>query len=281
MTVISDPSGASVFREDRERGTNRYLGIAPVTLVLEPGEERLLRLIRRDCKDRRVIVRADEYMPTGLSEKWRHLLYGGEVTARPVRLETTLTAALSVMVYPKGAEVYLDGRLLGRAPLHRTELAPGTGVLRVVSPGFFTKEEKVALVAGAETAANITLEDKWGALYRKRIAEAPGEMTNYAELAHEYIMRGKWAEAEGVLREGFEAACRPGAREQARYFEHVRRTYVRYYIYPAEGADESLRPACREIVEQALEKKLYNAKALQSFLKQMDAYDRQHPPKKK
>lgn len=275
ITIVSDPPGASVF------GTNQYLGHAPVTLLFEPGEERPLSLIRRHCKDRKILIRSNDYLPKTPIEKWHHLLYGREVTASPVRMKTTLTASLSVTTSPKGTEVYLDGRRLGLAPLHRTGLIPGTHVLRVVSSDFYPKEQQIKLIPGQETVAAVTLENKWTVFYQNRIAKTPGVLTNYAELAHEYIMRGKWTEAEKILRDGFAMVSQPGATDQSRYFEHLRRTYTRYYLYPTEGADESLRPACKEIVEQALKNEAYNVKMLQQCMKSINAYDKKHPPKKK
>jgi len=275
VTVVSDPPGATVF------GPGGSLGAAPVRLLLWPGERRLLRFVRHDCRDREVMISADDLAATTLSERWEHLLYGREVTAPPVRLETTLTASLSVTAYPGGAEVYLDGGWLGLAPLYRSGLPPGKHRLRVSSADFYPKEQQIELAAGRETTVRVELENKWAVLYRNRIAKDPGAMTNYTELAHEYIMRGKWAEAEKVLWEGLKAVSRPGARDQSRYFEHLRRTYTRYYLYPEEGADESLRPACKEIVEEAKAKKLYNAKVLQRVWKSMLAYDKRHPPKGK
>ena len=271
--MVSEPSGATVF------GPGGYLGAAPVSLLMWPGEERLLRFVRHGCRDREVMIRVDDLGAKTLSEKWEHLLYGREVTAPPVRLETALTASLSVTAYPSGAEVYLDGRWLGLAPLYRSGLSAGKHRVRVSSSDFYAKEREVELAAGRETTIRVELENKWVVLYRNRIAKDPGAMTNYTELTHEYIMRGKWEEAEKVLWEGLKAVSRPGARDQSRYFEHLRQTYTRYYLYPEEGADESLRPACKKIVEEASAKKLYNANVLQRVLKSMLGYDKSHPPK--
>ena len=272
VTIRSSPPRATVFDQAG------YVGITPVRLLLEPGEKRLLRLVRRDCKDREILVRADTYGAKALSEKWDFLLYGCEATAPVVRMQTTLTSSLSVTADPSGAEVYLDGRRLGIAPLWQSGLAPGAHRLRLVKKGFFPKERAVEFEPGEETSVEVTLESKWAALYRQRIAEDPGGMTNYAELAHEYVLRGKFKEAEGSLWDGLAALAKRGAREHHRFFDELWRIYTRYFIYPREGSDESLRPTCRKIMQEALEKKLYNAKRLARYLRLMDRYDKLHPP---
>lgn len=276
VTIRSCPPRATVFAPEG------CLGITPVRIMLKPGEELRVRLVRRDCIDLRAVLRADDYMPTGLRENVELLLYGKEATAPIAKMKSALSARLSVTSEPVGAEVYLDGRRLGFAPLSRAGLTPGRHLLRVLKEGFAPKEQTVDLLPGRESSVHYDLESQWVMLYRQRMAKNPGVLTNHAELAHYYTLMGEFAAAEKALFEGLETMSkRTGVRDKSRFVGEMWQIYTRYFLYPAEGADDCLRPACRKIMQTVLEKGLYPKKHVQSLLKRMDAYDKKHPPTKK
>jgi len=275
IVIRSNPPRATVLHRDRS------LGSTPLTIILKPGDVRYYCLIRRGCKDKEIIIKADDYMPPTFKDKRDHLLLGRNVTAPLVELETTLSATLSVSTDPGGAEVFLDGMRLGIAPLSRPGLLPGRHSLYVEKTGFYPTEQIVNLKPGEELSVRCELENKWGALYRQRIAEDPAEMTNYAELAHEYVLRGRFEAAEKVLWDGIDALAKGGAKNSVRVVAEISQIYVRYCIYPKEGADESLRPACRKMMQRVLDENLHNRKQVTRWLAEMEKYDKKNPPQKK
>jgi len=66
--------------------------------------------------------------------------------------------SLSVRSTPPGAQVFLDGRSLGRTPLLLTDAQPGEHALRVESDGYRAHEEQLTLVAGATLERELALE---------------------------------------------------------------------------------------------------------------------------
>jgi serine/threonine-protein kinase len=72
--------------------------------------------------------------------------------ARPVVREGTLTVSSN----PPGM-VYLDDDPIGRAPLNRRNLAPGTYTLQVRAPGHRPYETSIRVAAGREVSLNVPL----------------------------------------------------------------------------------------------------------------------------
>lgn len=124
LLLESSPAGAEVYLEGRLQGRT------PLRLSLEEGTYRV------------------EYRLPG------HEPYGATVRVergRETRLAATLrpirTGELALEARPEGAEVYVDGRLLGRAPL-RLSLEAGLHEVRVVAPGFSEYRAQVEVRPG-------------------------------------------------------------------------------------------------------------------------------------
>lgn len=126
LLLESSPTGAEAY----VNGTLR--GRTPLRLALDEGTYR-------------VELRAPGYEPyqaTVRVERGRETRLAA--TLRPIR-----TGELVLEARPEGAEVYLDGRLAGRAPL-RVSLEAGLHEVRVVAPGYAEYRAQVE-VRPAET----------------------------------------------------------------------------------------------------------------------------------
>jgi hypothetical protein len=269
ITVRSNPPGASAFYE------GEYMGVTPFQVSLTPGEERLLRLMRRDYADGSTIIRAGDFQPKTFREKCNHLLFGRRVAAPVVTLTSSARARLSITSDPSGADVFLDGRRIGVAPLSRAGLEPGVHTVYVAMPEFYPWEKKVELESAAEVLLRCELQSKWAAVYRERILKHSKVLDNYVELAHEYVLRGKFKAAEEVLWEGVEIMVKYGGHSsKERFVAEIYHTHLRDYLYPDEGADESLRLACLKIMKAMIDKNLYDVKSLRSMLHAMEDRDR-------
>jgi len=275
VVVRSAPARASVF----EGG--RYIGETPVHIFVGRGERRVLRLLRKDHRETYLELEGDRFAPRGFSRRLAHLLYGSEPPTIMVEMPSSLAASLWVLTEPDGAEVYIDGLRAGVSPLRRSDLSPGAHAVRVLLEEYFPQEKTIALKPGETVTVRFSLESRWEALYRERIARDPQVMTNYAELAHSYVLRGRFDDAERVLRQGFRVLEERRGKEPHRFINELWQIYTHYYLYPREGADESLRPACRKMMETALEKELYPRKVLERFLKQMASFDRSYRSRRK
>jgi len=112
LSVVSTPSGAEVYIDGALRGRT------PLTLSLPEGRYGVeLRLAGYETY--RATVRVERGRETRLV-----------ASLRPIR-----TGELYLEARPEGAEVYVDGRLVGRAPL-RLSLEAGLHEVRVVAPGY-------------------------------------------------------------------------------------------------------------------------------------------------
>ncbi len=270
VTVDSLPPAATVFSD------GEGLGVAPVTLTLRPDERRALRLVRKDCADTDAVVDADALpAPQGLRRVFRRL--APPRYRMTVALRTAAEAELVVVTRPAGAEVYLDGARVGATPLSLRALQPGPRSLRLAHAACFPHAEDIILTPGMPLRVERVLDSKVEAFYREQIRQEPGQLTHVAELAHHLVVEGEFPKAVAVLRQGLDALKREDATLQARFFSEITQIYTRYYAYPPEPPGYKLRPALRAIVREALEKGLYNAKSLESQLKQMDNYDASHP----
>ncbi|GGN03664.1 S-layer-like protein [Thermus composti] len=113
LSVASTPPGAEVYVDGALRGRT------PLSLRLPEGRYRLeLRLEGYEP------YRAEVRVPSGETVR---------VSARLVPLPRRGTLQLDSR--PQGAEVYLDGRFLGRTPL-REEVEAGRHELRLLAPGY-------------------------------------------------------------------------------------------------------------------------------------------------
>jgi hypothetical protein len=65
---------------------------------------------------------------------------------------------LNVVSRPPGAQVYVDGRLIGTTPLSLPDVAPGAHTVRIALPGHQRWESHVIVAAGAATRVAASLE---------------------------------------------------------------------------------------------------------------------------
>lgn len=112
LLLESSPTGAEAY----VNGTLR--GRTPLRLVLEEGTYQV-ELKAPGYEPYRATVRVERGRETRVS-----------ATLRPIR-----TGELYLEARPEGAEVYIDGRLMGRAPLRMT-LEAGLHEVRVLAPGY-------------------------------------------------------------------------------------------------------------------------------------------------
>lgn len=68
-------------------------------------------------------------------------------------------SSLSILSDPGGAQVFINGVLYGKTPLHLS-LPAGTYNLRLEKTGYLTVKEEVKVKEGEDTALDFELEEK-------------------------------------------------------------------------------------------------------------------------
>jgi hypothetical protein len=248
-----------------------FVGFTPVTLTLEGDEARVVRVLLAGHEEETVVVEA---APAPEGHRTRE---------ERVVLAPTVRAALLLKCDPAGADVFLDGRRLGAAPLQFEDLSPGRRLLRVQKRDYVSHEETIDLKPEETTTVSCELVSRWSAFYEQSIAERPEVMTNYAELAHHYTILGEFEKAEAVVAAGLAMmrnwkdlegeALRAYRETRYRFYEELMRIYTRFFAYPDDGAG-TLRAACMETMETIVAEGLAQDKRAMQGLKTMRAYDK-------
>lgn len=71
------------------------------------------------------------------------------------RLNKVSTGSLNIKIDPRGSEIFLDGELMGSAPLLLNQVPAGSHVIRIENKGFHPEERTVTVTDG--TAADVIL----------------------------------------------------------------------------------------------------------------------------
>jgi len=124
LLLESSPSGAEVYLNGQLRGRT------PLRLTLDEGTYR-------------VELRLPGYEPYAASVRVER----GRETRLAATLTPIRTGELSLEVRPQGAEVYVDGRLVGRGAV-RLSLEAGLHEVRVVAPGYTEYRAQVEVRPG-------------------------------------------------------------------------------------------------------------------------------------
>jgi len=133
LYLETSPQGAEVYLEGRLQGRT------PLRLSLDEGTYR-------------VEFRLAGYEPYQATVR----VEGGRETRLVASLRPFRTGELLLEARPEGAEVYVDGRFLGRAPL-RVSLEAGLHEVRVVAPGYAEYRAQVEVRPGESVRLYVEL----------------------------------------------------------------------------------------------------------------------------
>lgn len=216
--IESTPSGATVWVNGDVQGKT------PLTLTQQPEAEI------------RVTLPGYEPWQTTLAGKWP-----ATVSARllqPAELELICKSR------PSGAEVLLDGEFRGRTPLTIGELRPGTYTLLLRADDRKPVTRSVEL--NASTTVDVLLYNQNVAIYYERIENDPPNLTNRADLAHEFVLEKRFDEAMTVIEGGLLRLLEgKPVTEQDRFWSEIDRILTMQFDY---GDEEDLRTARQKMV---------------------------------
>jgi hypothetical protein len=140
LRVVSTPPGARV----RTEADGREIGVTPLSVALPVGEQRVVVSL------------------AGFVEQTRSARIGdGVETALEVKLERAASnvSVLTVRGNVEGANLFLDGQWLGRAPSTFSDAAPGRRRIEVTAQGRDAWTGDVLLEPGAATRVDFNLAD--------------------------------------------------------------------------------------------------------------------------
>ena len=151
IEVIAKPSGAQIAL-----GEEGAFEDSPLQRWVRPGKH----VVR---------FRKEGFVPTSLKLE----VTAGQQVSRDVALAKRETrGALEIQATPAGAHVFLDGKVVGRAPLTLSQVAPGTHTVLIKAAGHRSAEHAVQVGVGKKTV----LEAKLPAVPKKPPKVASGSI---------------------------------------------------------------------------------------------------------
>lgn len=140
LKISSEPVGGEVYIN------GSYKGITPLTLELYPG-------------DYTVEIKKEGY--ESYTEKTRVL--PGKTTSITATL-SLLNGALTIFSEPSGAEVYLNGTLIGSTPIQNYKITPGKYKLEITKENYESNIIEVTVNPGESKNVSVTLSPIKGIL---------------------------------------------------------------------------------------------------------------------
>jgi len=187
IEVSSAPEGAAVF-------VNGHLaGATPVRVSdLAPGSY----AVRLEKQGHLPLVRQVQVGAVGvtLSET----------------LAPTPSGRLQVSVNPPGAEVLLDGELVGHTPLSLASVPAGMYEMVIRKANHVPQIHRVSIQAGATAEfKGFELENSIIAAMRQRAKDEKWRVSHLTELAHYLLVNDRQLESAEVLKRACEVSCTP------------------------------------------------------------------------
>jgi len=231
LAVTSEPAKASAFLD------GEYVGVTPATVSgLAPGAH-TLKLVRRG-----------------------HLEWVEPVPAlsEAEKIHVVLTpkagAQLVITSEPEGADVFLDGKLMGATPLTLTDLLAGTYRVRLRKDNYAPWHTEVTAAADQTAPVHGTLTLKAESHYLSAIEKEPRHAAHYSELAHLYALQNRFAKMRGALAKAIElvgtGADTSGA--SSRVVQEFGKIYEEQFTYGGPQALRSARAAIEALLEDEI-----------------------------
>jgi len=187
LQIASQPPGATILLN------GRLVGATPVRLEhMLPGSY-CVRLEKSGCQP--LTRNVDLNAAGALLEE---------------RLEAWPTGALTVSVKPVGAEVLLDGELIGNTPLKANELPAGNYELLIRKTNFDSHSAMVTVAPGDPLVfSDFELKDKVLAMLELQVKTEPQRAAHYIDLGHYLFVNDRLDDAATIFAQGMAVAGAP------------------------------------------------------------------------
>ena len=156
LLVRSTPSGAQVFVDDQE------YGLTPATIRDLAVRTHRVRVVRDGymSEERRIPLtgtRPAQSMTFELEQAQSSASV--RELAAPLTTTGTWSGSLSVDSHPAGAQVYVDGQLVGKTPMSLPQIWAGTHVVRLELEAYRGWSSSVRVVLGDQNRVTASLEE--------------------------------------------------------------------------------------------------------------------------
>ncbi len=218
VLVSSQPRSASVFWD------GRFVGVSPLTLKAVPYGRHGLRLERHGYR------------------RWVALV---AVDKSSVKIEAKLVpqAFGTVLIEsdPLEADVFVDGRFEGRAPVKLEHLPVGAIAVRVEKDEFLPLKQEVVVRAGRMVSFKAKLQSKTEAFLLNKIKREPWRVAHYTELGHYYMTQRDYDRAFQAYAKGIAACTGPKAipNDCLRLYNEMRYCYQGSVVNFADEMDKA------------------------------------------
>ncbi|MCY3023335.1 MAG: tetratricopeptide repeat protein [Planctomycetota bacterium] len=187
LSVVSQPAGASLLLN------GRLVGATPVLLDGLPPGSYALRLEKSGCK-----------------ALCRTIQVGGSGLSLDEKLGALPTGSMVVEVKPAGAEVLLDGELIGTTPLKTDSIPVGAYELLIRKTNYDSYSARIEVVAvEVLTFAGFELKDKVYAMMDGLVKGEPQRLAHYIDLGHYLFVNDRMDEAVDVFCQGLQMMQTP------------------------------------------------------------------------
>jgi len=233
LQVDSEPTGAMVFFD------GHYVGLTPLTIDgVIPGKH-LLKLLKHGYK------------------AWVSAI---EVTEQEnkvsVRLIQYKPSSISITSVPIGVNVYLDNALKGKTPIVLTDIEPGIHTIRLEHEDFIPYQSEINLKEGEQLNIDVRLESKNELYLIGEINANPENVRAYYELAHFYMIRGRYDDALKTLQAGIDACMSPTAltSDMRRMYQEIERIYTGQFKFGDENTLKEVRSRILKLLEEGIKR---------------------------
>lgn len=180
LSITSEPPGATVLVN------GSLVGCTPVTVEDLQAGDYGLRLERNGCKPLSRIVPVS-----------------GRASVRE-KLEPLPTGSVTVDVTPHGAEVLLDGEVVGNSPMKADNLPAGPYELLVRKTNFDSYLARIEVVPGETLVfSGFALNDKILDMLERNVKSEPQRLAHYIDLGHYLFVNSRMDEAVDIFAQGY------------------------------------------------------------------------------
>ena len=217
LTIGTQPPGATVFINGRLAGATPLIvrGIEPGTYSLRIEKENFMPVIRT-----------------------LDLQHGG-IPVNEV-LPKIATGMVKVEMKPIGAEVVLDGEVVGQTPLFLPEVQVGEHELLVRKTNCNPYSRRIQVEQGKQLSFNDELDDRILTMLNGNIAKEKSRVAHYVDLGHYLFVNNRLNESAEAYAQALEVAGTPIEFEQT-VSDEERRLEVRLRAEDQNRLNDELR----------------------------------------
>ena len=241
LSIVTEPAAADVYVAGKHAGVTPVVhdGLAPgayrVHVAKEGYEKHYQSVELADTRSKRQRLLGREVEPVSLV----------------IRLKPHAFASLKVVSKPDGAMVYVDASFAGTTPLLIDRLKAGRHRVVLRLRDYELWQGEVVLDVGKESKVDRTLVSEVERFYLARLEKEPRHVEHYVDLAHHYVVSGRFAEARKVLGNGCAVVQKWQPSGRGRFYWELCKIATRQYAYPPDTSKETIGAFSRTMLDKA------------------------------